>query len=202
MRGELPDNYSMVAGDSIFIRVLDQDGKALTLANSGVSFSFDQTEKFVRTTINDTTAVLFANASGTPTLTATIPSGYSTREIIRTFNLTRDQNKPILYYQLSDTWKELPYRNYRLKGSTIYKVVFKGEDVIIFKGTQSPPLAVDINIDNKDVVEVKPIIENNQIKTFKLNFIDYGTAKVTIKLLKVPSQPEDVFKFSILRTMY
>lgn len=202
MQGELPDNYSMVAGDSIFIRVLDQDGKALNLANSGISFSFDPTEKFVRTTIDDTTAVLFANASGTPTLMAKMPSDYSTREIIRTFNLTRDQSKPILYYQLSDTWVELPYRNYRLKGSTIYKVVYKGQDVIISQGKQSSGPTVGVIVDNSQVIGIEDIIENNQIKTFKLNFLDYGTAKVTIKMLKETGVPEDEFKFSILRRMY
>lgn len=203
MQGELPDNYSMVAGDSIFIRVLDQDGKALNLANSGIFLNFDQTDIFIRTTIDDTTAVLFANASGTPTLMAKTPSGYSPREIIRTFNLTRNQNKPILYYRKSDTWEEIPYRNYRnyrLREYDIFKVVYKGQDVIISQGKQSSGPTVGVIVDNSEVIGIENIIENNQIKTFKLKYLDFGTAKVTVKMLKETDVPEDEFKFFIVPT--
>lgn len=204
-QGELPDNYSMVAGDSIFIRILDQDGKALNLSNSGVSFNINQKEKIIYTAYDDSTAILFANASGSPSIMAMMPSGYSTKTIDRMFDLTRNQDKPILYYKLSDsdnTWNEWGLRNRGLLDiSAIFKVVYKGNDVIISEGKQISGPAVGITVDNSDVVGFDYIIENNQIKTFKLKYKKVGTANVTVKMLKVTNIPEDKFTVNVVKSI-
>lgn len=108
-----------------------------------------------------------------------------------------------MYYRESDTWKEIPYRNYRnyrLREYDIFKVVYKGQDVIISQGKQSSGPTVGVIVDNSEVIGIENIIENNQIKTFKLKYLDFGTAKVTVKMLKETDVPEDEFKFFIVPT--
>ncbi len=203
MRGELPDNYNIAVGDSIFIRIVDQDGKALKLQGAGVSFSYGAAAdtKVIHNTYNDTTAVLFANISGSEFLRATLPYDYPNDAVGR-LNITRDQNKPILYQKLSDgTWKECGYRTVVNKSSTsvtygTYKIMYKGKDVtpLIEGGALITIKNVEITSDKTNVVSVNDIGIGDS-KTFKLFFYRYGTAKVTVKLLKETGTPEGEFFF-------